>query len=92
MALLMAAFFILAAGAAALSYDYVKTVGNVQILNYQIGQVDRQMKLFQSLFNDTLEYAKGNPKIDPIFLSLGFKINRSATGKEPITATPTAKH
>ena len=81
----MAALFVLAAATALLSYQYVRTVGRVQRLTYQRLLINRQVNLFESLLKDTLEYGKTNPAIDPIFQTIGLKVNRSTA---PRTAAP----
>jgi hypothetical protein len=87
-ALLMAALFVLAAATALLSYQYVRTVGRVQRLTYQRMMVSRQVNLFESLLKETLEYGKTNPAIDPIFQSIGLKVNRSPAPRPTAPAAP----
>ena len=43
------------------------------------------LNLTQALLNDTLEYSKRNPAIDPLLKSLNFKTN-SAAGASPQSA------
>jgi hypothetical protein len=69
-ALLMAALFVNAAGSAFLSYQYVRSVRLLQKVQYQRGLINREMSIFQALLNDTLEYSKKNPKIEPLLQTI----------------------
>lgn len=84
--LLMAILFINVAVTAYLAYDLVQTTRIQERLARQRAQVQQEWELFQRLVNDTLEYSKRNPAIDPVLQSLGLKTN--APSFRPTNAPP----
>ncbi len=83
---LIAILFVNVAITAYLAYDLVQTVRTQERLLMQRAQVQQEWALFQRLLNDTLEYSKRNPAVDPILQSLGLKTNAPAA--RPAISTP----
>jgi hypothetical protein len=72
---------ILTAGAAFL---YVRSVRNLNRLQFQSAVINRNRALANSLANDTLEYSKRNPAIDPILQSVGLKPKPGAAASQSV--------
>jgi hypothetical protein len=58
---------------AGLAYLYVRSVQKLNRLQFQSAVINRNRTLITSLANETLEYSKHNPAIDPILQSIGIK-------------------
>lgn len=72
-AILVAA--LLACGALSVVFAFVYSFGtrDLRRLQPQVTVVNTRLNLAQALLNDTLEYSKRNPAVDPILHSLKLK-------------------
>jgi hypothetical protein len=52
-----------------------------------IVEINARLNLAQALLNDTLEYSKRNPAIDPLLQSMNFKTNATAGAIAPKPAS-----
>lgn len=78
---LVALLFLSAAITAALSLTYAVSTRNLRRAQIQIATMNNRLNLAQALLNDTVEYGKRNPAIDPLLQSLNLKTNpASASG------------
>ena len=50
-------------------------------------EINSHLNVAQALLNDTLEYSKHNPAIDPLLQSMNFKTNSAAGGASPKSAS-----
>ena len=49
----------------------------------RVVEINRHLIVEQALVNDTLEYSKHNPAIDPLLQSMNFKTNSAAGAPSP---------
>jgi hypothetical protein len=61
---------------------FVVLTRDVRSVQSKVVAINNQLAVAQSLLNDTLEYSKRNPAIDPLLISLNMKTN-SAEGAAP---------
>ena len=81
---LIGLLFICGAVAAAFAVVYTISSCDLRKIQPQVAEIQGRLNLAQALLNDTLEYSKRNPDIDPLLQSLNFKTNVSKAG----TANP----
>lgn len=81
--LLMAVLFVNAVFTALMTFNYVRSMRTLQTLQGQRAVMTRELNIFNALVNDTLEYSKRNPAVEPILQNLGLKPNRPATPAQP---------
>ncbi|MEW6157276.1 MAG: hypothetical protein AB1813_07575 [Verrucomicrobiota bacterium] len=83
-AVLASLLVLLVAATALFSYSYIRSVQKMQHLQVQSAMINFQRNRVQALANDTLEYSKRNPAIDPLLQSIGLKPKTdSGTGAKP---------
>ena len=72
----------------ALCWSFIGNARELRGLQAQANQINNNRAMIQALANETLEYGKTHPAIDPILESVGLKPGKSA----PAAATkPAAK-
>ena len=49
----------------------------------RVVEINSHLNVAQALLNDTLEYSKHNPAIDPLLHSMNFKTNSAAGSSSP---------
>jgi len=74
---------------AVFTYRYVSIDRKLRGLQVTVDQINNNRNIMQALANDTLEYSKKNPSIDPILQSIGLK--RSTNAPAPAPAKPATK-
>ncbi len=72
---------------AGLAFYYVQTVRKLNLLQSQAALLNRNRTLVNALVNDTVEYSKHNPSIDPILQSVNIK-PRPGTAPPPASPKP----
>ena len=72
-AVLVSVFFLLALTACWLSVRHYFSVVEAQAMQFRIQTIQVTMKGMQSLANETVEYSKKNPDVDPILLKFNLK-------------------
>src|SRR5262245_2684945 len=72
---LIGVLFVLAAVNAAFARRYASAMNNLRQMQVQVNAQNARVNLLQSLVNDTMEYSRRNPAIDPVLQSLGLKGN-----------------
>jgi len=83
--LLLVALFVNAAASVLFSYQYVRSMRKAQQFQIQRNQISYEMSAFEALLNETWEYGKRNPKIDPVLQSIGLKAKAAAPTNAPQT-------
>jgi len=70
-----------------LCWLYISNTRQLRSLQTQASFINSNRAIINALANDTLEYSKTHPAIDPVLESLGFKTNRTppAAGSKPAT-------
>ena len=82
----LAGVLVVAAFAAALLVARVfLTTRQLRSLQPMLVEVNNRLNFAQALLNETLEYSKRNPAIDPLLVSLNFKTN-AAVATSPKSA------
>lgn len=81
--LLMAVLFVNAVFTALMTFNYVRSMRAMQTLQVQRGVMTRELNIFNALVNDTLEYSKRNPAVEPVLQSLGLKPNQKTAPAQP---------
>jgi len=81
---LVGVLFGLAAGCAVFAKSYASAMNDLRQTQAQVSAQNGRLNLLQSLVNDTMEYSRRNPGIDPVLQSLGLKSN--ATQPAPTKA------
>ncbi len=81
--LLLAVLFVNAAFTALMTYNYVQSIRTLQTLQVQRAAMNRELNVFNSLVNDTLEYSKRNPAVEPVLQSIGLKPTHTAAPAQP---------
>lgn len=72
---------LLNAGATAvLAYQYNQQLGNLARLQLQRSRVNQEIEIFRSLLNDSLEYSRRNPALEPVLKSFNRHRSTNATG------------
>ena len=89
-AVLVVALFALGLCACFQSLRYFFTLRRLAALQNQVNQVNFRLNVAQALVNESVEYSKRNPAIDPILLQFHFKAP-PATNPNPATLKPAAK-
>ena len=62
----------------ALCWYYLSTTRELRLLRNQVNQINYNSARMNALANDTLEYSKTHPTIDPILEAVGLKPGKSA--------------
>jgi len=77
---LVAVLFIGAAAAVVASFQVGFSTRPLRRLQPQAVAFQARLNIAQALLNDTLEYSKRNPAIDPLLQSLNLKTNAAPAG------------
>lgn len=72
---LVALLFVMAALCAWFAERFAFGTRDLRRLQPQVAAINGRLNVAQSLLNDTLEYSKRNPTIDPLLQSLMLKTN-----------------
>jgi hypothetical protein len=73
-------------GSLVMALRFVGSVRDLQGLQLQAAQAQRDRALVTALVNDAVEYGKRNPAINPLLETVGLKLK--AAGAQPGTPTP----
>lgn len=65
---------------AVLAYQYNQQLGNLARLQLQRSRVNQEIEIFRSLLNDSLEYSRRNPTLEPVLKSFNRQRPTNATG------------
>ncbi len=76
--ILLAVLTLSALTSVGLCWSYIGSARELRSLQGQVGMINNNRALINSLANDTLEYSKRNPSIDPLLESVGLKPSKSA--------------
>jgi len=87
-AFLVGTFSVCAVAGAVLSANYCFSTRTLRRLQPQALAQQARLNLAQALLNDTIEYSKRNPDIEPLLRSLDVKTNAVAA---PAAASPASK-
>jgi hypothetical protein len=68
-----------------LCWLYISNTRELRSLQAQASSINNNRAIINALANDTLEYGKTHPALDPVLISLGFKPSRS--NATPVTTT-----
>ena len=68
-------------------WRYVSNTRELRTLQTQANMINNNRTMINSLANDTVEYSKKNPAIDPILESVGLKPGKSAPAATSKPAT-----
>ncbi len=82
-AVLVGLLFISAVAAAVQVLRLSFATRDLRRMHPRIVEINAHWNLAQALLNDTLEYSKRNPAIDPLLQSLNFKTNSAAGAASP---------
>jgi len=82
-ALLVGLLFVSAAAATVQVLRLSLATRDLRRMHPRIVEINAHWNLAQALLNDTLEYSKRNPAIDPLLQSLNFKTNSAAGAASP---------
>jgi hypothetical protein len=82
-ALLVGLLFISALAAAVQVLRLSFATRDLRRLQPRIIELNAHLNVAQALLNDTLEYSKRNPAIDPLLQSMNFKTNSAAGAVGP---------
>ncbi len=66
------------------AFLYMRGIGELRTLQSQAAVVEAKQNFIRALANDTLEYSKQNPAIDPILQGIGLK-------PKPVASSPKGK-
>ena len=86
MALLVGFLFISAVVAVVQVLRLSFATRDLRRLQPRIVEINANLNVAQALLNDTLEYSKRNPAIDPLLQSMNFKTNSAAGAAGPPVA------
>ena len=86
-AVLVALLFASAVSASVFALRYAFGTRALRQIQSQVVAVNNSLAFAQSLLNDTLEYSKRNPAIDPLLQSMNMKTN-SVAGKTTNSVAP----
>jgi len=69
---------------------YVSNTRELRTLQFQVATVQNNRNIVNSLANDSVEYSKTHPNIDPILESVGLKAGKTAptSALKPAATTP----
>src|SRR5437867_5259653 len=82
-ALLVGLLFVSAAAATVQVLRLSLATRDLRRMHPRIVEINAHWNLTQALLNDTLEYSKRNPAIDPLLQSMNFKTNSAARAASP---------
>jgi hypothetical protein len=85
-AILVGLLFLSAALSAVFALTYAFSTRDLRRVQPQAMGINNHLNLVQTLLNETLEYSKRNPAIDPLLFSLNLKTN-AAAATAPQSAT-----
>lgn len=77
-AILVGLLFVSAALSTVFALTYAFSSRDLRRVQPQAMGINNHMNLVQALLNETLEYSKRNPAIDPVLFSLNLKTNPAA--------------
>ena len=80
---LIGVLFAIAVSSAVFARSYASSVNNLRQFQAQVNAQNARVNLLQSLVNDTMEYSRHNPAIDPVLQSLGLKAGTAAQPAPP---------
>ena len=86
-ALLVGLLFVSAAAAAVQVLRLSFATRDLRRIQPKLIENSGHLNLTQALINDTLEYSKHNPAIDPLLQSMNFKTNSVAGAASPQSVT-----
>ena len=75
---LVAVLFLSAMASAVLCWRYAILTRDLRLAQARISVMNTRLNLAQALLNDTIEYSKHSPAIDPLLRSLNLKTNSPA--------------
>ena len=78
-ALLVAVLFLSAGMNVYYALRYAFATRSLRRIQPQVADVQNRLNIAQALLNDTLQYSKTNPAIDPLLRSFNFKSNAPGT-------------
>lgn len=81
LATLLAAF---SAGVTSLAYQYVQLTRSLNGAQFAIAQVELRQNRLRALVNESIEYSKRDPSINPLLQAIGAKAGPST----PVTPGP----
>jgi hypothetical protein len=70
-----------------LCWLYISNTRELRGLQAQLGFVNNNRAIINSLASDAVEYSKKNPDIDPILVSFGLKQGKGAATNAPKSST-----
>jgi hypothetical protein len=85
--ILAALLFISACGTVVLSLKFFFGVKELQLIQGQVFRISATLNAAQSLANESVDYSRRNPAIDPILYQFEIKSKGAGPG-QPQTATP----
>jgi hypothetical protein len=70
-----------------LCWLYISNTRDLRTIQAQAAQINNNRALINSLANDTVEYSKTHPAIEPLLESVGLKPNKTAPAatNKPVT-------
>jgi hypothetical protein len=74
-----------------LCWLYISNARELRSLQTQASQINNNRAIINALANDTLEYSKTHPAIDPVLESLGLKTGKSALAAPSAANKPATK-
>lgn len=83
LALLVGVLLVSAAVAAVQVLRLSFATRDLRRLQPRMVEINAHLNVAQALLNDTLEYSKRNPAIDPLLQSMNFKTNSAAGAASP---------
>jgi hypothetical protein len=87
--ILVSAFFLLALTACWFSVRYYFSVKQAQAMQIRFQTIEMTMANMQRLVNESIEYSKKNPDIDPILLK--FRLKTPPAAPAPAAAPPAVR-
>ena len=85
-AILVVLLFVSAALSVEFARRYAFSSRDLRRVQPQAMGINNHLNLVQALLNETLEYSKRNPAIDPLLFSLNLKTNAAAATTPPSVA------
>ena len=70
-----------------LCWLYISNTRELRGYQTQVAAINNNGAVMRALANDTVEYSKKNPAIDPILVSVGLKPGKTAPTDAPKSAT-----
>ncbi len=85
--MLVGLLFVSALAAAVQVLRLASATRDLRRIQPRIIEMNGNLNVAQALLNDTLEYSKHNPAIDPLLQSMNFKTNSVAGAASPQSVT-----